>query len=151
MTARHPISRVSKAAAGIITDLNRSIEDRLFATMNAGQRDRLGSALRTAANQLEYLTPVAMMPASGTAVLRVGALTFVQRGAVLTILAEGPHCVTTHWCPDAAGGTSQMFETLVQEAAARDMADAAPGALIHEVVERYGAKPGENVTAQVVT
>jgi hypothetical protein len=132
--------RITPEAAAIAADMNNhTIEERLGALL--GQRKHLGQATHTAASQLEFLTPVAMMAGPGG--LHAGPVAMVEPGAVLLVLAQGRHCVTTHLGIGVGGTLAGAFDECVQIAADLNAPEGAAPFVVQHVVQRFGAGPGK--------
>jgi hypothetical protein len=142
---------LTQEAADIAADLNNhTIEERLAALLNApGQHKRLGQAMHTAATQLEFLTPAAMM--AGPAGLLAGPVAMVATGAILLVLAQGRHCVTSHWGVADGASLADAFDECVQIASDLNAPDGAAPFLVQHVVQRFGAGPGKPSPPSVAT
>ena len=124
--------------------------ERLAALLSApGQHKRLGQALHTAATQLELLTPAAMM--AGPAGLLTGPVAMVATGAVLLVLAQGRHCVTSHWGVAEGASLADAVNECVQIASDLNAPDGAAPFLVQHVVRRFGAGPGKPPPSDLAT
>lgn len=129
---------ITPEAAACAADLNNhTIEQRLAALL--GQTKLLRPAIHTAATQLEFLTPAAMMAGPGG--LHAGPVAMVETGTVLLVLAQGRQCITSHLGVTAS--LADAFNQCVQIAADRNAPDSAAPFLVQHMVQRFGAAPGK--------
>lgn len=131
--------QISRDTAAFAADLDHPIEERLAAIL--GQRKLLQQALHTAASQLEFLTPTAMM--AGRKGLHAGPVAMVDTGTVLLVLAHGAHCITTHWCSADGVSLADAFNQCVQIAHDRSFPDGEAPFLVQHLLQRFGAAPGQ--------
>jgi hypothetical protein len=128
--------------SAIIGDFNYSIEARLFASLpvDEEQRGLMAEAVRTAASQLNLMTPTMLRKGTDPR-LMIKTGTAIQRGALIIIYAKGPHCVTTHLAI-VPNGVRRAFDQLTQQAIKYAPAPIEAG-IIDGLVTAYGAPPGE--------
>jgi hypothetical protein len=131
--------RISPDAAAFVANLNHPIEERLTAIL--GQRKLLQQAVQTAANQLEFLTPTAMM--AGRNGLLAAPVAMVNTGTVLLVLAQGRHCITSHWGIADGASLADAFNECIQTAHDINAPDGAAPFLVQHLIQRFGADPGQ--------
>jgi hypothetical protein len=81
-----------------MTDIDLDAREQLMnalARQGVEFRDRLADAVEIAGSQLEYLRP-AVLGATKRGIF-AGSAAYVQRGAILVVIADGKRVVTIHW------------------------------------------------------
>ena len=67
----------------------------------------------------------------------------VGTGAILLVLAQGRHCVTSHWGIADGASLADAFNECVQFATDLNAPDGSAPFIVRYVVQRFGAGPGK--------
>ena len=118
------------------------IEERLLAVVpdDQGRHARLGPALRTAAAQLELLTPAVLQAGVPRGMLSAGRVAEVDHDCVVVVLAEGDRCITFYSPVETT--VAAMVYALIAVATANAYDALSPGDVIRRTVEVHGAAAG---------